>query len=265
MCVYSCVNTMRSQSLVLPIMLSAARRGRGNLDRVVGQRCRPAVREIALRHEDHLHAARGRTERLVQPRRDVLGDLSQAPRLRLFTLVVVDVEPWRGDRAEPQPWIVAIRACRGRGPEQREAERQQQRAPHPSARLQRGAAARDVLQEREVGDRRQPDAGEVGLEHRDVLLVPEADVGNVRGNQLLRPGIERPPRRDVHRQGRFPNQPIDVGIAVVHAIEAGRRRLLRVIDAAEHVRDRSRRPIAACRAGTPRAARRRTASAARST
>ena len=94
MCVYSCANTRRSQSSVLPIGL--LRPGPPpDLDRVVGQRRRPAVRDVALVDEDHLHAAGRPPERAIEIGGDRLGEPRQPPCQRLLALMKVDVESRR--------------------------------------------------------------------------------------------------------------------------------------------------------------------------
>ena len=92
MCVYSWMKTSRSQSSVLPMPLSARGRCRADLDRVVGQRRRPAVREVALIDQDDLHTADAGTHRAVNFRRRLFHDARQPPRKRLLALVKVNIE-----------------------------------------------------------------------------------------------------------------------------------------------------------------------------
>src|ERR1700681_1518626 len=51
----------------------------------------------------------------------------------------------------------------------------------------------DVLQEEEIGDRRQVHTGHGALSDRDVRLVPEADVRHLPGNEALHVGEECAP------------------------------------------------------------------------
>ena len=96
--------------VVLPIMLSPRRRRGGDLDRVVGDRRRPAVRQIGLVDEDDLHAVRaaGRDVSSSAPRTSSAIAASRRA-MRFLALVKVDVEARRRDRPEPQPRIVAVR------------------------------------------------------------------------------------------------------------------------------------------------------------
>ena len=98
MCVYSCVKTSSSQSVVLH---------RGDLDRIIRKRRRRAVREIRLIDEDHLHAASWDAKHRRKSRPHLFGDRRQAPRQLLFTLVSVNVEVRRAERSEPEPPVVA--------------------------------------------------------------------------------------------------------------------------------------------------------------
>ena len=134
MCVYSCENTSRSQSSVLPIGLPGDGGRRCISIGVVRERRRPAVRQVGLVDEDHVHAAAGRTQSLVERRGNVLGDAPRGARERLFALVKVNVEARCGDRPEAQARIVASR----RGSEDRrqaaEQNNQDQRASRHASR-----------------------------------------------------------------------------------------------------------------------------------
>jgi hypothetical protein len=96
--------------------------------------------------------------------------------------------------------------------------------------------ARDVLEEGEVGHGRQMNAMQAGLSDCNVLLVPEADVRHILRDQPLRLGIERP-ALVVRYGGRGTlDEPIHFGVLIENPVEAGRRRLLRVVDTPQHVR-----------------------------
>ena len=57
------------------------------------------------------------------------------------------------------------------------------------------ADARDVLEEQEVAERRQADAGERALRDDDVVCVPQADVGHVARDNPLDLGVTARRRR----------------------------------------------------------------------
>src|SRR5688500_18390877 len=88
-----------------------------------------------------------------------------------------------------------------------------------------GARARHMSEEVEVGDRRQTDAGERALRDREIRLVPQADVRQIGRENTLRLGEGQLAAFGVERGGGFVEQGVDLAVAVVTAVEAGRRRL----------------------------------------
>ena len=87
------------------------RRRRGDLDRVVRKRVRPAVRQIGLIDEDHVHPPARQSQRRLERRANVLDDRREAPRQRFFSSMRVDVEVRRANRPESQAPVVARRGA----------------------------------------------------------------------------------------------------------------------------------------------------------
>ena len=79
------------------------RRQRGDLDRVEGKRVCPAIRQIGLIDENHLHAPARQPQRRLQRGANVLDDFGEVSRECLETLMRMDVEVRGVKRAEAQP------------------------------------------------------------------------------------------------------------------------------------------------------------------
>jgi hypothetical protein len=98
-------------------------RRRRQLDDVVRDGIRPAVRHVVLIDEDHVHAARRHPERGLESRAHALGDRAETAGQNLFSLMGVHVEVRRAPGPEAQARIVA----RGRARERRRQEDQERR------------------------------------------------------------------------------------------------------------------------------------------
>src|SRR4029079_17672317 len=94
---------------------------------------------------------------------------------------------------------------------------------------------RDIFQEREVGDGRNLDAAQRAARDGNIGFAPEADIRCGFGDRALDLRIQSPPLRIVGRGRRGVEQPIDLRILEVSAVEACRRYLRRVEDAAQDV------------------------------
>src|SRR5437868_262581 len=91
-----------------------------------------------------------------------------------------------------------------------------------------GLYAGNISQEVEIRKRGEVHAGQRSLRDRDVRLVPQADVRHISRDQPLNLLIQLEPPRVVERCGRLVEKPVDFNVAVVTAVESGRRHLLRV-------------------------------------
>jgi hypothetical protein len=118
-------------------------RGRRHLDGVVGNGRRPAVGEVALIDQDHLHPPARNPERRLRARADALGDRRDAPRQRLLALVRVNVEVCGADGAETEPRVVALGAPRRPRPgRDRRGDREQAGGAAATARASAGHLSR---------------------------------------------------------------------------------------------------------------------------
>src|SRR5258705_13361984 len=92
-------------------------------------------------------------------------------------------------------WAVRVVRKRSLGSYRPAAEAVNGAAPHRPRRRSRLPSVRtvDILEEREVGDRGEPDAVDVGLKDRHVGLVPQADHWNIARDGRLRLAVEQPP------------------------------------------------------------------------
>ena len=84
MCVYSWVKTSAQPIVVFPIERVRGRGRRRDLDRVVRERVRPAVREVGLIDEDHVDAPARHAQRRLERHANILDNRREPPRQRFF-------------------------------------------------------------------------------------------------------------------------------------------------------------------------------------
>ena len=83
----------------------------------------------------------------------------------------------------------------------------------------------NILEEGEIGDREDVDAGQCAAGDSHVRLAPQADIGRVLGDEVLHAAVQIASSLLVGRQRRFVEQLVDARIAEESTVESRRRDL----------------------------------------
>ena len=230
MWVNSCVKTSSQPVAAAADKIGRRRCGGRHEDGVVRQRRRPAIREFGLVGEDDMRPSRRR----IEPAAPAAAAMSSSAMTRggrrpLFAAMEVDDEV-RG-RQRPK--------AERRVEERRGAERSVRRQSARSSRRQRYVACR---RRATISRNTKSASGEMRMPVSDrcatatLRLCQRLMYGTSRGDDALHLAVEREASRLVSRRAGLVEQRVHLGIAVVAAVEAGRRHLRGMEHAPQDVR-----------------------------
>ncbi len=232
MCAYSWVKTYSSQSSVLPMVDAPLGRHRVDDDGVPRDDGGRSVGQIGLIDQDHVGHARVRQgPRRRQPHVRGLGNRRQPRRQRVFAPVVVDLEMRRAMGEKPQGRVV--------GPCQHGAAEHQHGDQRPAGRAHGASGCGDTRvtprrnRKSAAGDNRRPARSRRAtatlvlyqrLRYGTSWLMSRCASANSARRSRVVVGDRRLVDQRIHRR-----------VAEEPAVEAARRHLLAVEDAAQHV------------------------------